>query len=1199
MKLRLILKQSWKDYKNKSILYFVFIIFLTIILGIIIGVLSFITFAEMNMKDAHRSRYGGQIYVQNNLVSKNYVSNESIKLTGRSIVDAQGKLNNYIYNNLNLDTKNKIGAQHDEIIDVYIDLIGQYFKGNIKTFRYSSSEKKQESLEKINKAENLSIDIETLIQINEDLYKNLSLVSSELFMLYLYDGLKDKYTFWSHPVEWNIKDQFKNSLTLFLNPNYRDNFRNDEEFNKYSEFNPNEASNFKIYNEKPTSEFSIEDREKIYNGQFVYTTPRYLELNNLKIGDTIKIFRNDILYTFLIKGTIMTPYSTTMNYNQGKMTTGLQGYYYLLGNNRKIGNNENDLRLDSQRLSYSILNKNINKVNEDIFNFMNDGFYYSKELDQNGNLKPAYLSTLWNDMYKTDVYSVTYKLLSKILLVIIIGLLLIIFVVFYFMCENFSKLNKETYYNLKAMGCGNVTLTLISSISAVIPILISFIFSLFISLPIGKMFAISVATAYSFSWPGVMLTWKLFIFTIIILFGIFGIFMFNNFIVISGKKAKINRFKENKKPSKFIMSTKKIINPLPSKARIGLAFALSNIAKNIYCFIILSLVFTVILFTFQFNTSVNNSASSMVSFAYPGISIKYQSNSWEFKTNYLIDEKGENKITYDFSTEQIIDYKEIDNLIKVSDYESLLGMIINTSFENTSNSIRAEASNYMIMGDFIWNIAESIKSEEQLKDEIINPLIIAISINSQIAPQEKEKVVNWLINPGNQKTIWKYYKLLQDRVFSLKADLGELGIESESIFPINLLFGKTVIIPQTKNYWSSGVKFSNISDGHTWGSAISVAASKKQAQNNIQTLSQTNSTSIGNTITKIKLPNGNEVSALKVEVAKPLADKYGMRSGNTMLMSVESLKTNEISEVRIPIYISGIRDDDLLTKNVYFEKTDYFKVLKETLENRAQPMIAKNHDNEVLKSSEWESYINLIDEIIEKSESSDPTENQVLNNSQFSKNDIPVNIRYLTLPKVSNKLIGDLIKDDLNNTQSDRTDLLSYWDKIDSADEFWNSKNGLYFNSLSKDVWNYRLIRDAILAKAAPFQNIMRTLDQALVCMVLAISLVLISLILFENKNTIILFKSLGYKTREINKYLVTGYLLAAIGAIIIALVVNKYIIGYLSPIVYETAGISLTYVLSYSYILYAVILTTSFILLILGSIKIYTKRQNPKEAIK
>ncbi|AVN62115.1 hypothetical protein CG001_00365 [Mesoplasma coleopterae] len=1199
MKLKLILKQSWKDYKNKSILYFVFIIFLTIILGIILGILSFITFAEMNMKDTHRSRYGGQIYVQNNLVSKNYVSNEGIKLTGRSIVDAQGKLNNYIYNNLNLETKYKIGAQYDEIIDVYIDLIGQYFKGNIKTFRYSSSQKKQESLAKINKPENLTIDIQTLIQINEDLYKNLSLISSELYMLYLYDGLKDKYTFWSHPVEWSIKDQFKNNLTLSLNPNYRDNFRNDEEFNKYSEFNPNEASNFKIYNEKPTSEFSIEDREKIYNGQFVYTTPRYLELNNLKIGDTIKIFRNETSYDFLVKGTIMTPYLTTMNYDQGKMTTGLQGYYYLLGNNRKISNNENDLRLDSQRLSYSILNKNIKKVNEDISNFMNDGFYYSKELDQNGNLKSTYLSTLWNDIYKTDVYSVTYNLLSKILLVIIIGLLLIIFIVFYFMCENFSKLNKETYYNLKAMGCGNVTLTLISSISAIIPILISFIFSVFISLPIAKMFAVSVATAYSFSWPEVMLTWKLLIYTVIIVFGIFGIFMLNNFIVISGKKAKINRFKESKKPSNFIMSTKKIITPLPSRTRIGLSFALSNIAKNIYCYIILSLVFTVILFTFQFNTSVNKSANSMVSFASPEISIKYQSSSWDFKTNYSIDEKGEKKINYDFSTEQITDYKEIDDLINVSDYESLIGMIINTSFENVSNSFYAEASNYMITGEFIWNVAELIKTEEDLKAKIINPLILAISINSQIPPQEKEKVLNWLKNSENQKTIWTYYKLLQDRIFSLKTDLDDLGIEQESVFPINLLFGKTVIIPGTKNYWSSSVKFSNISDGKTWGSATSVAASKQQPQNNIQIISESNSAAIGSTITKIKMPNGNQVSALKVEVAKPLADRYGMRSGHTMLMSVESLKTNEISEVRIPIYISGIRNDDLLTKNIYFEKSDYFKVLKETLESRATPFITQTYDSEVLKKSEWESYENLIDEIINKSESNDPIENQILNNSQFSKSDIPVNLRYLTLPKVSNKLVYDLVKEESTTMQSDRTDLLSYWDKVDSPDKFWSSKNGLYLNSLSKDVWNYRLIRDAILSKAAPFQNIMRTLDQSLVGMVLAISLVLISLILFENKNTIILFKSLGYKTREINKYLVTGYLIAAIGALITALVVNKYIIGYLSPVVYETAGISLTYVLSYSYILYGVILTSSFILLILGSIKIYTKRQNPKEVIK
>ncbi|AVN60752.1 ABC transporter permease [Mesoplasma florum] len=1186
MKLRLILKQSWKDYKNKSILYFVFIIFLTIILGVIIGILSFTTFAELNMKEAHLSRYGGQIYVKNNLISKNYLENNN-HLTNRSIVDAEGKLNEYIYKNLEVTTKKTLGEEYEEIINSYIDILGQYFQGNIKTFKYSASGAKEDGLKKLGISK---YDLNIIDQINEDLYKNLPLISGELFMLYIYDNLKDKYSFWSHPIEWHLKDQLNNDLTLSLNPNYRDNFVNEEEFNKYSDFTENEASNFKIYNEKPTSEFSLEDREKIYNGQFVYVTPRYLELNNFKIGDTISIFYEEKMYPFLIKGTIITPYLTAMNYDQGKMTTGVQGYYYLKGKNKKLSNGEKDLRLDSQRLSYSILNKDIYDVNAYINNFMNDGFNYSDELDQNGNLKANYLSTLWDEPYKTDIYSVTYKVLSMILLVVIIGLLSVVFIVFYFMCENFSKLNKETFYNLKASGCGNLTLTLISTISAVIPILLSFVLSLFIAVPISQMFSFSVATSYSFVWPRIMITWNLIIYTLLVVVGIFGIFLINNYIVISGKKSKINRFKETKKPSKFIISVKKLITPLPSKTRIGLTFALSNIAKNIYCFIILSLVFSVILFTFQFNTSVNNSANSMVSFAYPDVSIKYQSNSWDFKTNYS-KENGEIKVTYDFSTGQITDYKDLDKLIKVFDYDSLVGMIINTSFYPELGLTQNDVSNYMITGDFIWNFASSIHSQNELQENILNPLKLAIYWNPSIDASIKDKSIEWLSDSNNENIIWEYYKIFQDRVISLKTDLDSLNIEEEDTFPINLLFGKTVIIPGTKNYWSSGIKFSNISDGNTWGYATSVAASKKQIQNNIQIGMYDSTNSLGDTITTVTMANGAQAAALKVDVAKPLADKYGMKPGHTMLMSVESLKTDEISEVRIPIYISGIRKDDLITNNVYFEKTDYFKVLNETIKNRAE--VFDNPTNFQTKNSEWESYENLIEEIIEKSESNNPIENQILNNSQFSKEDIPVNLRYLTLPKISNKV---LVK---SNSESSRTDLLSYWDDIDSSSQFWNSKNGKYLNSLSQDVWNYRLIKEAILAKAAPFQNIMRTLDQALVGMVLSISLVLISLILFENKNTIILFKSLGYKTREINKYLVTGYLIAAIGALIVALVINNFTIGYLSPIIYETAGISLIYVLSFSYVLYGIILSSTFILLILTSIKIYTKRQNPKEIIK
>lgn len=1197
MKLRLILKQSWKDYKNKSILYFVFIIFLTIILGVIIGILSFGSYAELNLNEAHKTKYAGQVYVKNNIVSERY-NNEVLEQ--RAIVDKNGKLKEYILENLNAETIKKIKDQIepnldiDTVINDYIDILGKYFKGNIKTLKNAS----EESISVI--AKEFSVTENVIVDINNDLYSNLPPISSELMLIYFYDNLKTNHQLWFHPNIGGLKDEFSNSLNISLAPTYRDNVISDEEYNKYPEFHESNASRFHIYEEKKTADFNDTQKAMIYQGQYAYVTPRYLEVNNLKIGDLVDIFYQDKSYSVLIKGTMITPYTSTMNYDQGLFILSAEGYSYIFGTKKSY--EAKNLRLDNQRLLFVEEGNNWLKTNIDINEELNRNFEYSKAYDKNNNLLSNNLQTVWSASFLDDTYAITYRLLIKILWLVLFGLLMLIFLVFYFMSENFLRQQKETFYNLKTMGVNNFVLTLLSSFSSIIPIVISLILSLFVAVPIRGMFAASVSTAYSFEWPKILFTWKLLVYIVLIIFAIFAIFMFNNFIVLNGKKSKIDNFRANKRPSKFVMVNKKLLTPLPSKTRIGLSFALLNIAKNIYCLFILSIVFSVILFTFQFNVSVKNSANSTISFAYPDISIKYQSNSWDLETIY---DNEENVKEYQHAYDQINSYHELKDYIVVDDSIKFIDMAIYTSLNaNNENKKANNISNYMLTGDYIYELANLINEQKEIK-LIIKTIVIPKINDLNISQHNKDVAIKWLNNENNQNLIWNYYKIFHDKIKSLKSDLDKLGIDENSNFPINIFFGKTVIIPEEKSYWSSGVTFSSLLNDDELAQATSVSASRKQNQNSFGVSNKINDFYNDSTITKIKLVNNKEVSALKIKIAQPLANRYRLRVGDTMFMSVNSVKTNEIADVRIPVIISEFMPNDLVTQNVYFEKTDYFRVLKESLETRVTRFGKTNITNDVKKplllDSARSSYMEFIDGTIKKSDSLINNESLVLNNSQFSKEDIPVNLRYLTLPKVANNLVINEIENTASNQviEKERTDILSYWDNISGPSDFWNSKNGKYLNSLSSDLWNYRLIKEAILLKAAPFQNIMRTLDQALVGIVLSISLVIVTLILFENKNTIILFKSLGYKTREINKYLVTGYLLAGVMALIIAFILNRFMIGYLSQIIYDVAGISLVYVLSPSYILYGLILTISFILLILSSIKIYTRRQNPKEVIK
>ncbi|ASZ08830.1 ABC transporter permease [Mesoplasma chauliocola] len=1185
MRLRLIIKQSWKDYKNKGILYLVFILFLTIVLGVILGIISFLTYAEFNLNQAYQTRYAGQIYVSNNLASQEKYKSDPSELDPElefgSIIDKNGKLREYILSNIYEETKNEITFDKLEYtINSYIDFLGKYAKGNIENFSNWIDE------EKINEYHGYKIeDIRIFKKINDDLDKNLSYISGELMLLYYYDTLTD-FDFWAYPNRWGLTDEFKNSIIVTLSPSYENNFKTLEEYEEHPEFHRSSANDFVVYEDRDTKSFSSKDQEKIYKGEFVYVTPKYLEVNNLSIGDKVNYIYNDSYFEMIIKGTMITPHSTTMNDNQGNVLFDYRGYQKAFDSKRL--NNQKLLVLEqnnSVSYTYEKLSKSLNE------NFVMKGY----GIEPQTKYEQIYL--IWDNSFQDNVFTITLFLLNKILTIVIIGLILVVFIVFYFMSENFLRLQRQTFYNLKAMGCNNFSLTLISSISAILPIIISFILSFFIVIPMSNMLSTAVKTAFSFYWPTIMITWKFVMFSFLILFMIFSIFLFNNFIVLSGRKSKINKFKESKKPSAPIIYIKKFMLPLPSRTRIGLSFALLNIAKNIYCFIILMLAFSVILFTFQFNVSVKNSANSMVEFAYPDVSIKYQSKWWDLQENK--DEKTQT-ITYSSSNDQILGYDKMEDFIKIRTSDDFINMLVFTTLNidvphSLTGTSTNDLGNYILTGDYIWDLANSANSEESF-NLILDVVILKVNKlhdDKIISEKNKNEAVNWI--NSNREKIWKYYKIFQDYIFTMKVNMTNLGLNETSQLPINLLFGKTFIQPDKKSYWSSGVSFSSIADGSFRGQATAVSASRNQNQKSFGKTSELYKQS---TITEITMNNKTNAKALNVEISRPLFDRMGFSVGDTMLMSVDSLKTDYFEDIRIPIRISGIQKNDLLTPNVYFEKTDYFEVLKYTLLNRAvafdnQSAYSTILDDNQIISAEWNSYLEFIDDTIKKSGSINHEDTLVLNNAQFSTDDLPVNLRFLTIPRLTNTTAKS---ESSENVDLERTDLLSYIDG--DIDSFWSSKNGIYLNSISNDIWNYRLIRDAILKKAEPFQKVMRAIDQALVGMVIAISLVLISLILMENKNTIILFKSLGYRPREINKYLVTGYFISAFMAIMGAIVINKFLIEKLSPLINESAGISLVYVLSYSYILYAIILFIGFVFLVWGSIKIYTRRQKAKEII-
>lgn len=215
-----------------------------------------------------------------------------------------------------------------------------------------------------------------------------------------------------------------------------------------------------------------------------------------------------------------------------------------------------------------------------------------------------------------------------------------------------------------------------------------------------------------------------------------------------------------------------------------------------------------------------------------------------------------------------------------------------------------------------------------LKTIIKKFVIPSIKENEELNENIKKTAITWLEDEQKQTLIWNYYKIFQDKIKSMKLDLDKLGINETSNFPVNIFFGKTVIIPGEKSYWSSGVTFSSLLNGDVLAEATSMSASRNQSQDSFGIANRVNDFYSQSSITKIKMPNDWEASALKIQIAQPLANRYRLRIGDTMFMSVNSLKTNEIADIRIHVVISGFMPNDLVTQNVYFEKLIILRFLK-------------------------------------------------------------------------------------------------------------------------------------------------------------------------------------------------------------------------------------------------------------------------------
>jgi hypothetical protein len=114
---------------------------------------------------------------------------------------------------------------------------------------------------------------------------------------------------------------------------------------------------------------------------------------------------------------------------------------------------------------------------------------------------------------------------------------------------------------------------------------------------------------------------------------------------------------------------------------------------------------------------------------------------------------------------------------------------------------------------------------------------------------------------------------------------------------------------------------------------------------------------------------------------------------------------------------------------------------------------------------------------------------------------------------------------------------------------------------LGGQIYVFRLITESLLTQLNPIVQALNNFIVLLILITIAVAFILITLILLENKNVILLFKALGYRQSEINGYLTLGYINAMLIALVLGGVIAYFGIKIASGYLVSAINISLFFV--------------------------------------
>lgn len=256
------------------------------------------------------------------------------------------------------------------------------------------------------------------------------------------------------------------------------------------------------------------------------------------------------------------------------------------------------------------------------------------------------------------------------------------------------------------------------------------------------------------------------------------------------------------------------------------------------------------------------------------------------------------------------------------------------------------------------------------------------------------------------------------------------------------------------------------------------------------------------------------------------------------------LSNNSDQTISVPVRVMEIIRADFTQDAIYYS----FDNLMSYLKNLPPPTD--------IPESQWNEFTNL--------ENRDK-----LPNAYFSENVIPNSLLNLTIP---------IAKDDGS-----------------SILDYLPDQNG---SGVDLKVLDFKIIGKNLISETASYIDLVNRIIYIFIAITIIVSLLLTYLFLVENKQNILLFKALGYSIKQIAKFLLIGYIFAAVIASGLAIGISVLAISLLSNVFVELFNAIIPFAFSPFYTTLFVILPVLFVILILISLWIYIFRQDPKKAL-